>query len=142
MRRWRPYFLLPALALYLALAGCLLCTGCLAFDPGGQVRRAAAHRSEWGWSSEGNFNAEAQGPQTHTFKMREVTEEYDAEGRVTSRTEYSLESQPTLAPTETAFQQSTAQMEFIVPPMTQVLMRLIETLEKLAAPMPEVVDDG
>jgi hypothetical protein len=105
------------------------------------------------WGENGELVVKTHGPQTASWEMASggtivlATDEngHPIMDHENSQPEYWFRSYPSAADAASVApvyaEQSTAQMEYIVPPLTQVLTRLIEALENMAL-KPEGDGDG
>ncbi len=126
----------------------LLASGCVAFDPGGQVRKGLTQSKVYEWRDDGNFWAEGRGPQTERFTMAQgvivMTVDDDGEPVIDferSRLEYYLRADPSADAASSALAQalqaSTQQMAAFTELMgtaIQAVMPLLAARQQPAEP--------
>lgn len=128
----------------------LVASGCVALDPGGQVRKGLSQSKVYEWRNDGNFWAEGLGPQTERFTMAQgvivMTVDEDGEPVIDfekSRLEYYLRADPSADAAASAMTQaleaSTQQMGAfteLLGTVIQAAMPLLAARQPAPAPPP------
>jgi hypothetical protein len=117
----------------------LVLSSCLAFDPGGQVRRGLGQKKIYEWKADGGVWVEGEGPQTESFTMMEGSIVIGDDGEVDweqSRVTHYLRSDPSGRAAQgamvAAFAASTEQTKAF----SATVEKLVETIVPLLTPIP------
>lgn len=126
---------------------CGSCIGCVAGQPGGQVRRGLSQRKTYEWTEDGNFRVEGEGPQTERFTMMQgdMVMTVDADGNPVvdwenSTVAYYLSADPSADAAASTMGQalmaSTAQVQAMSGSFDRMIALLSAGLLRTPAPAP------